>query len=460
MDERGYVAEALLDRFRDDGVEFRILGAQNVSAHIAFAVAPEALPGMPRRIARFAQDFDLRLVQLARTEYQRSEFVLAWSDEVGRPSFLTVEALGDYYRAARRLLGCEELLSGRPDVLFLYGLAEGIERQRIDEADAEWLSSLWHTDPRGAIERIGRVWRERRDIRLLAQAAKHASWSMVRDALPALRRKLRRAVFPNALALLTRLAGLMHPRSATVAFIGFENSSLRERVERDLAPAFPAGMTAIEHGYSERPRGVDVAVVFDPPDGYLARREESIVVERAEALPPAAARVERALLAWLERRVERRFSDAVVGANPLAARILQFACRHRVPVVADFMGTLLNCGIYCRLRSPILMPHPYGIFIDRNVLIGSRVTVMHQVTIGNKHPSDPGVPVIEDNVSIGAGAKILGAVRIGHGATVGANAVVTRDVPSHCTVVGANRILGTETVVRERQTDHASVVNT
>ena len=128
--------------------------------------------------------------------------------------------------------------------------------------------------------------------------------------------------------------------------------------------------------------------------------------------------------------------------------------------VAEFMGTLLNCGIYCRLRSPILMPHPYGIFIHRNVLIGSRVTVMHQVTIGNKHPSDPGVPVIEDNVSIGAGAKILGAVRIGHSATVGANAVVTRDVPSHCTVVGANRILGTETVVRERQTDHASVVNT
>ena len=85
---------------------------------------------------------------------------------------------------------------------------------------------------------------------------------------------------------------------------------------------------------------------------------------------------------------------------------------------------------------------------------------MHQVTIGNKHPSDPGVPVIEDNVCIGAGAKILGAVRIGHGATVGANAVVTRDVPSHCTVVGFNRILGASIVADERQTKSATVVNT
>jgi serine acetyltransferase len=131
-----------------------------------------------------------------------------------------------------------------------------------------------------------------------------------------------------------------------------------------------------------------------------------------------------------------------------------------VPLLTDFMSTLLNCGIYCRLRAPILMPHPYGIFIHRNAAIGSRVTVMQQVTIGTKHPADPGAPVIEDHVCVGAGAKILGAVRVGHGATVGANAVVTRDVPSHCTVVGANRILRGETVVPERRSAEASVVNT
>jgi serine O-acetyltransferase len=70
------------------------------------------------------------------------------------------------------------------------------------------------------------------------------------------------------------------------------------------------------------------------------------------------------------------------------------------------------------------------------------------------------VPVIEDNVFIGAGAKVLGRVRVGRGATVGANAVVTRDVPSHCTVVGANRILGAaEAVAAERRERPDAVVN-
>lgn len=455
MDERGYVAEALADRLRDDGVRFRLLGPEAVGQQLPLAVAPDALSGMPRRMARFAQDFDLHLVQLSREERQRTEFILAWSDEVGRPSFLAVHALADYYRAGRALLRSDELLSGRPDALFLYGLVEAVEGQQIDEARAAWLSHLWHADPRGAIERIGSLWRARRDVRRLAQAAKHASWEGVGGALPRLRRTLYRAL-PNPFALLARLHVVLQPQHASVAFVGFDSPALRERVERDLAPAFPAGLDTREHGYSERLRGADVAVVFDPPDRYRLPVDEVIVVERAEALPPAAAKVERALLRWLERRVERRFSDTVVGANPLAARLLQFACRRRIPLIADFMGTLLNCGLYCRLRAPILMPHPYGIFIHRNAVIGSRVTVMQQVTIGNQHPSEPGAPVIEDNVFIGAGAKILGAVRIGHGATVGANAVVTRDVPSHCTVVGANRVLGQDSVGQERQ---SSVVN-
>ena len=64
----------------------------------------------------------------------------------------------------------------------------------------------------------------------------------------------------------------------------------------------------------------------------------------------------------------------------------------------------------------------------------------HQVTIGGRDLT-AGAPDIADGVYIGAGAKILGAVRIGPGATVGANAVVTKDVPAGKTVVGANRIL-------------------
>jgi serine O-acetyltransferase len=457
VDERGYVAEALLDRLRDEGVRLQPLGPEAGSHELTLAVAPEALSGMPRRIARFAQDFDLRLVQLLRHEHQRTEFLLAWSDEVGRPRFLAVHALGDYYRAGRALARSADLLSGQADVLFLYGLAEGIHAEDVDATRGAWLSRLWRADPRGAIERIGGLWRRRRDLRLLARAAKHAAWEPVHAAAPRLRRALRPVLFASGFSLLPAARRVLERRGVRTAFIGFEASTLRERVERDLAPAFPRGLEALEQGYSERLRAVDVAVLFDPPETYRADADEVVVVERAEALPPAAARVEWALLNFLERRLERRFSATVVGPNPVSARILQFACRHRVPLLADAASLLLNCALDCRLRTPILMPYPFGIFIHRNAVIGSRVTVMQQTTIGTRHPADAGAPVIEDNVYVGAGAKILGAVRVGHGALVGANAVVTRDVPSHCTVVGANRILGATAVVEERQ---PSVVNT
>jgi serine O-acetyltransferase len=104
------------------------------------------------------------------------------------------------------------------------------------------------------------------------------------------------------------------------------------------------------------------------------------------------------------------------------------------------------------------MPHPYGIVIDRGTEIGSRVTIMQQATIacsgGRGSELNSGAPVIEDNVCIGPGARVLGRVRIGRGATIAANAVVTRDVPSHCTVVGANQILGAS---EERQIERRAV---
>ena len=168
------------------------------------------------------------------------------------------------------------------------------------------------------------------------------------------------------------------------------------------------------------------------------------------------AEADRAILRWLANRVERRFPDAVVGENPRSARLLQFACRNDVPLLKGLLGLVMNCAIACRVRSPILMPYPYGIVIERGAAIGSRVTVMQQASL-------LGAPVIEDNVCIGPGARIIGEVRIGRGATVGANAVVTRDVPSHCTVVGANRILGRAerpAVVAERLEDAEIVVNT
>ncbi|MCU0802387.1 MAG: serine acetyltransferase, partial [Rhodobacteraceae bacterium] len=78
-------------------------------------------------------------------------------------------------------------------------------------------------------------------------------------------------------------------------------------------------------------------------------------------------------------------------------------------------------------------PHPQGIVINHQAVIGPNALIFHQVTIGS---NGRGVPVIGGHVDIGAGAKIIGPVRIGDHARIGANAVVTRDVPAGAVVVG------------------------
>lgn len=165
------------------------------------------------------------------------------------------------------------------------------------------------------------------------------------------------------------------------------------------------------------------------------------VVDAARELPLVAAAVEAAILRTLEGRLEFRHRELRLEENPAAARLLQFFCRRRTPVLARLLRILLHCDVYCRIHSPILMAHPYGIVIHADTVIGHRVTVMQQVTLGAKDRGVHAAPVIGDDVYIGAGAKVLGAVRVGHGAVIGANAVVTRDVPPYCTVVGANRIV-------------------
>jgi len=243
-------------------------------------------------------------------------------------------------------------------------------------------------------------------------------------------------------------------RAARVVFTGREGSrrsSVMLQVARELAPL---GLRIFE----ERPgatRRADFRVVLDAPGALAGGLDDAAAIGPGQAPAAMAAEAERAILRWLECRVERRFPDAVVGENPLAARLLQLALRNRIWGMAELLSMILNCSISCPIRSPILMPYPYGIVIEAGAVIGSRVTVMQQASLH-------GTPVIEDHVCIGPGARIAGALRIGRGATVGANAVVTRDVPSHCTVVGANRILGVEppAVAAQRLADHETVVNT
>ena len=80
--------------------------------------------------------------------------------------------------------------------------------------------------------------------------------------------------------------------------------------------------------------------------------------------------------------------------------------------------------------------HFGGIFVNPASVIGARCTLRQGVTIGNRVEGGPS-PLIGDDVEFGAYAQALGGIRIGHGARIGAMAVVLDDVPDGATAVGA-----------------------
>ena len=87
----------------------------------------------------------------------------------------------------------------------------------------------------------------------------------------------------------------------------------------------------------------------------------------------------------------------------------------------------ISLPVRTQIGGGLQMPHTNGIVINVNAVIGCNCDIYQQATIGE---SDGGCPVIGDRVFIGPGAKILGAVRIGDGARIGANALVIKDVPA------------------------------
>ena len=81
--------------------------------------------------------------------------------------------------------------------------------------------------------------------------------------------------------------------------------------------------------------------------------------------------------------------------------------------------------------------HGAGVVIGETAQIGDDVTLYQGVTLGGTgFQTGKRHPTLQDNVTVGAGAKLLGAITVGHGAKIGANSVVINDVPPNTTVVG------------------------
>lgn len=91
---------------------------------------------------------------------------------------------------------------------------------------------------------------------------------------------------------------------------------------------------------------------------------------------------------------------------------------------------------HARIGAGFLLMHRHGVLIGP-VVIGQNCVVHQNVTIGQRVAAgDQGVPRIGDNVWIGPGAVITGAIKIGDGVTISAGSVLSRDVPDRCLVAG------------------------
>jgi serine O-acetyltransferase len=127
--------------------------------------------------------------------------------------------------------------------------------------------------------------------------------------------------------------------------------------------------------------------------------------------------------------VIRKYQQIRAGKGP-SLRIPFLVLQHRF--WSSVCGT--DIPLNTELGGGLIMTHPNGIVIHPEARIGPNCLIFQQVTIGMGQTE--GVPVIGGHVDIGAGAKILGGIRIGDHAKIGANSVVLQDVPAGATAVG------------------------
>jgi serine O-acetyltransferase len=123
-------------------------------------------------------------------------------------------------------------------------------------------------------------------------------------------------------------------------------------------------------------------------------------------------------------------------------RVSRWFFRHKVPLLPRFVDRF-NQGVF-----HFYLPHytdvgrdlrvgqdGFGIVVNPKARIGNSVYISPGVTIGGRNESDV-LPIIEDHVFIGAGAKVLGGITLGAGSKIGANAVVLHSVPPGCVAAG------------------------
>ncbi|MCG2673202.1 serine O-acetyltransferase [Bradyrhizobium sp. GCM10023182] len=132
------------------------------------------------------------------------------------------------------------------------------------------------------------------------------------------------------------------------------------------------------------------------------------------------------LLSAIERYQYYRARDG------FAARVAQryFILKHLIFTII----TGSDISPFAKIGKRLFLPHPNGVIIHKDAVIGDDCIIMQQVTVGQLAVGN--VPKLGNGVYIGAGAKVLGPISIGDRARIGANSVVLSDIPAGKTAVG------------------------
>ena len=125
--------------------------------------------------------------------------------------------------------------------------------------------------------------------------------------------------------------------------------------------------------------------------------------------------------------------------NKLIRKIFSFIYKFLYKLVQILTGIEMPCEV--EVGDNFLIDHFGGIVISGYAKFGDNCRIRNGVVVGLKNVSEPCAPQIGHNVDIGAGAKILGNIKIGNNVNIGANSVVLADVPDNAIAVGVPAII-------------------
>jgi serine acetyltransferase len=137
------------------------------------------------------------------------------------------------------------------------------------------------------------------------------------------------------------------------------------------------------------------------------------------------------------KRIKQRMNPSEAMILEVKALIASYESGRKIRIVYHRNKILRKYSSWISpgvvIGDGVSFPHPCGVVIGEGVTVGNGCTIYQQVTLGQNRGK---YPTLGNNVIVYAGAKIIGGICVGDNAVVGANAVVTHDVPSGAVVAG------------------------